>query len=70
VDLTLDRLEEQLDPERFFRVNRQFIVNINAVAKVHTFFNGKLILETEPKYVEKLTISREKARQVKMWLDG
>ncbi|MCP4156140.1 MAG: response regulator transcription factor [bacterium] len=70
VDLTLDRLEEQLDPEQFFRVNRQFIVNINAVAKVHTFFNGKLILETEPKYVEKLTISREKARQFKMWLDG
>lgn len=69
IDFTLDRLEEQLDPEMFFRANRQFIVNIKAVSKIHTFFNGKLILETRPKYEKKVTISREKARQFKRWLD-
>ncbi len=70
IDFTLDRLEEQLDPQRFFRVNRQFIVNIEAVLKVHTFFNGKLVLETRPGYDEKVIISREKARRFKPWLDG
>jgi DNA-binding LytR/AlgR family response regulator len=69
IDFTLDRLQEQLDPEMFFRVSRQFIVNIEAVAKVHTFFNGKLVLETSPGYDEKIMISREKARQFKLWLD-
>jgi len=69
IDFTLDRLEDQLDPERFFRVSRQFIVNIKAVSKVHTFFNGKLLLETRPAYEKKVTISREKARQFKLWLD-
>jgi two-component system, LytTR family, response regulator LytT len=69
IDFTLDHLEEELDPERFFRANRQFIVNIKAVARVHTFFNGKLLLETRPAYEEKITISREKARQFKSWLD-
>lgn len=69
IDFTLDRLEEQLDPEMFFRANRQFIVNIKAVSKIHTFFNGKLLLETRPPYDEKVTISREKARQFKRWLD-
>lgn len=69
IDFTLDRLEEQLDPEMFFRVNRQFIVNIEAVSRVHTFFNGKLLLETRPGYDEKVTISREKARLFKLWID-
>lgn len=69
IDFTLDQLEEQLDPEMFFRVSRQFIVNINAVYKVHAFFNGKLLLETRPAHDEKVTISRDKARRFKLWLD-
>lgn len=69
IDFPLDRLEEQLDPEMFFRVNRQFIVNIESVSKVHTFFNGKLVLETRPGFDEKIMISRDKARQFKPWLD-
>lgn len=69
IDFTLDGLTDQLDPEMFFRVNRQFIVNIEAVVKVHTFFNGKLLLETRPGFSEKVTVSREKARQFKLWLD-
>jgi DNA-binding LytR/AlgR family response regulator len=69
LDFTLDGLEDQLDPERFFRASRQFMVNIEAVSKVHTFFNGKLILETLPAHDEKITVSREKARVFKPWLD-
>ena len=69
IEFPLDRLEEQLDPEMFFRVSRQFIVNIGAVSKVHTFFNGKLVLETRPGFDEKVMISRDKARQFKPWLD-
>lgn len=69
IDFPLDRLEEQLDPEMFFRVNRKFIVNMEAVSKVHTFFNGKLVLETRPGFDEKIMISRDKARQFKPWLD-
>lgn len=69
IDFTLDQLEEELDPEMFFRVNRQFIINIKAVHRVHTFFKGKLLLETRPGYDEKITISREKARLFKLWID-
>jgi two-component system, LytTR family, response regulator LytT len=69
IDFTLDRLEEELNPDMFFRANRQFIINIKAAAKVHTFFNGKLLLETLPAFEEKITIGREKARQFKSWLD-
>ncbi len=69
VDFPLDRLEEQLDPGVFFRANRGFMVNEGAVVKVHTFFNGKLVLEVEPGFDEKVIVSREKASRFKEWLD-
>ena len=39
---TLEELEEQLDPDQFFRANRQYIVNINSLESIHNHFNGKL----------------------------
>ncbi len=69
LDFTLDALDDQLNPDTFFRVNRGFMVHIDAVAKVHAFFNGKLILETNPPHEEKPTISREKSPRFKLWLD-
>jgi DNA-binding LytR/AlgR family response regulator len=69
VDFTLDKLENQLDPDMFFRANRQFILNINAITKVENWFNGKLIVKTHPAADEKIIVSRERARQFKEWLD-
>lgn len=70
LDFPLDSLEEQLDPGVFFRASRKFTVNIDAVSRVQPFFNGKLILETNPAHDEKVTVSREKARAFRRWLDG
>lgn len=70
LDFPLDSLEEQLDPEFFFRASRQFMVNIKAVSRIQPFFNGKLILETQPSHDEKVTVSREKAQAFKHWVDG
>jgi two-component system LytT family response regulator len=41
---SLNALEERLDPEQFFRANRKFIVNLNYVTSVETWFNGGLKL--------------------------
>lgn len=65
---TLDSLEEQLDPKLFFRANRQYIVHINAIVKVHTYFNSKLKLELK-QGAEGVIVSRLKASQLKNWLD-
>jgi len=69
VDFTLDKLENQLDPDLFFRANRQFILNINSITKVENWFNGKLIVKTNPPSAEKIIVSRERARQFKEWID-
>jgi len=69
VDHPLDKLEKQLDPEQFFRANRQFIINIDAVNRVNNWFNGKLVVKTKPESEEKIIVSRERARFFRNWLD-
>ncbi len=66
---TLEELEEQLDPRSFFRVNRQFIVHIDAIRHVHNYFNGKLKLELKKNPEMEIIVSREKAASLKEWMD-
>lgn len=69
VNFSLESLKEQLDPDSFFKVNRQVIINIRVVKKVHSYFNGKLKLETQPVYNEDIIIGKDKAAEFKRWLD-
>ena len=48
LDNTLQELEGILSPRQFYRVNRQLLVNIEAIRKVHSFLGGRLKLELAP----------------------
>jgi two-component system LytT family response regulator len=69
VDFSLDELEQTLDPTSFFRLNRQFISNINSIMSIHNYFNGKLKLTLKPAIEKEVVVSREKASLFKDWLD-
>lgn len=69
VDLTLDRLTEQLDPDVFYRANRQIILNVNSIEKIEPFFQNKIVVHTQPQFKEKILVSREKAPSFKLWLN-
>lgn len=69
VNFSLESLKEQLNPEKFFKVNRQIIINIEVIKRVHSFFNGKLKLETQPSHSEDIVIGKDKAAAFKRWLD-
>lgn len=69
VSYTMDELEEQLDPEVFFRANRQHIISINSIKGIHNFFNGKLKVTLIKHPAAEILISREKAAAFKQWLD-
>lgn len=69
VSYTMDELEEQLDPEVFFRANRQHIISINSIKGIHNFFNGKLKVTLLKHPAAEILISREKAAAFKQWLD-
>lgn len=66
---TLEKLETQLDPHVFFRANRKYIIHLNAIGKVHNYFNGKLKIELKNNPEEEVLISREKNPLFKLWLD-
>lgn len=68
VDYTLDEIEKSVDPEKFFRANRQFILSSKAAIAVLPWFNGKLKIETDPTYEEHIIISREKANDFRKWM--
>ncbi len=67
--LTMDELEEQLDPKVFFRANRQYLISINSIKSIHNYFNGKLKVLLFGKEEVEIFISREKASLFKQWLD-
>lgn len=70
IDLTLDRLEEQLDPRKFFRINRNMLVNIRAVGKVQRYGNGQWAVELNPQWTEHVVVSRARAKDFAQWLDS
>ena len=67
---TLDEVEELLDPQQFYRANRQFIINVDAVQTVKPVENSKLLIRLkEPNHKFEIDMSREKAPVFKKWLD-
>ncbi len=67
---SMDEIEEMLDPDQFFRVNRQYIVNRKAVARVWGIENSKMMVKLkEPHNTIEIDISRQKAPIFKKWLE-
>jgi DNA-binding LytR/AlgR family response regulator len=64
---TLDEIESLINPELFYRVNRQFIIHIQAVGKIKTTHKG-LTVELKAPYNKEIDISREKATAFKEWV--
>ena len=64
----LSQLEEQLQPNKFYRVNRQLLVNIDAINKVHTWLGGRLKLDLLPSVKADTVVSRERVNGFKEWL--
>lgn len=60
---SLNNFETRLNPEYFFRANRKFIINLNHIVAVDTWFNGGLKIEFSTG--EKVEISRRQAIRFK-----
>ncbi|MDN3596891.1 LytR/AlgR family response regulator transcription factor [Zunongwangia endophytica] len=69
VPYNLEELEDQLDPQYFFRVNRQFILNINSIENIQKYFNEKAKVILKRSRDKEVIVSRIKMPQFKLWLD-
>ncbi|MFT3824424.1 MAG: LytTR family DNA-binding domain-containing protein [Chitinophagaceae bacterium] len=68
VDYTLDDIEKNIDPQDFFRANRQFIISHDIIVAIHPWFNGKMKVELTIPSDEDVIVSRDKAPLLKTWL--
>ena len=70
LNMTLEEVESQLDPQRFMRVNRQFIISAAAVQKLSTYFLGKMRIHMTAAPDDEIIVSKDKVATVKRWLDS
>jgi len=53
----------------FFRLNRQYLINFNAIKEVEHYFARKLFVKLAVPVAEKLLVSKEKSTLFLKWLE-
>lgn len=69
LDKSLEELEKILDPDRFFRANRQFIVARSSIQEIEFYFNGRLLIRVAPTSSQPILISKERVPTFKSWFE-
>ncbi len=69
LDFTLDQLEALLAPQRFFRVNRKYIVAVHAIQDMINYTNSRLRLVVKTCDDNDIVVARERVQEFKAWLD-
>lgn len=67
---TLDELADSLDPERFFRVNRQYLISRGAVQDIDLWFNNRLAINLKVPTDGKVLVSKLRVNEFKSWFAG
>lgn len=71
IESTLDGIVEEVNPEKFFRINRKMVVSFECIKTIIPFSRSRFKLELnpkEPKEIEAL-VSVERAADFKKWLN-
>lgn len=71
IEETIGSLEPQLDPKAFFRINRKFIINIDAIKEMYKLSRNrlKILLQPAPGNGIEVIVSEERAEAFKNWLN-
>lgn len=69
-DHKMETLEELLNPELFFRVNRSQLINLEAIKDVLVYSNSRLKINPNFPFPEEIIVSRDRVNGFKDWLDG
>ena len=69
VNYTLDQIEELLDPDKFFRISRKYIVALDAISDIVSYANSRLEIKFSTGELEEVVVSRERVQEFKQWLE-
>jgi DNA-binding LytR/AlgR family response regulator len=67
---TLEHINQSLNPDLFFRANKQYIISKDSVKNITIWFDNRLLVTLDTKLPENLYISKNKAAEFKQWLAG
>ena len=70
LDYSLDQLDQMIDSERFFRINRQFIVNMDSIDEMIAYSKSRVKVKLKPATEEDAIVSKERSPEFKKWLVG
>jgi DNA-binding LytR/AlgR family response regulator len=70
VNYSLEQIQQLLSEQQFYRVNRQYLINFNAIKEVEHYFARKLLVVPTVLFNDKLIVSKEKARTFLDWLEN
>jgi len=70
VNHSLEQIQNSLSEKQFFRLNRQYLVNFNAIKEVEHYLARKLLVNLAVPVKEKLLVSKEKVTSFLHWLDN
>jgi len=65
----MEYLESACHPHQFYRINRQMLINREAILSFEPYFNRKIILELKIKITSQAIVSRLKVSAFKGWLE-
>ena len=69
-DFSLDQIQNALNPEQFFRINRNFIINIDYIDSIHAFSSSRLKISLIKAFSDNdLIVSRDRVGDFKNWMD-
>jgi DNA-binding LytR/AlgR family response regulator len=69
LDFTLEQLEEMVDPEHFFRINRKYFVSASSIQDIISYTNSRLRLVLKGSDENDIVVARERVQEFKNWLD-
>ncbi len=70
VNYSLEQIQNLLPEKQFYRLNRQYLINFNAVKEVEHYFARKLLVNPVIAIKDRLIVSKEKVREFLHWLDN
>ncbi len=70
MDYNLDALEKMLNPEDFFRINRQYLICLKAIEEMKTYSKARVIVTLKPAVKDQPVVSSERSAEFKQWLGG
>ena len=68
INYTLENLEPQLNPQKFFRINRRYIAHIDSIGDIHKHFNSRLKLNLSPLPEDEILVSRARVQAFLQWI--